>query len=76
MVGALPTLHVSGELDLASVATFRDAAVRLIADATGATVAIEDTSRVDPWFVGQVARLRAECEERLRLFARDEGAIP
>ena len=45
-------------------------------DATGPTLTLEDTSRVDPWVVEQVARLRAECVEQLRAFARDEGGIP
>jgi hypothetical protein len=45
-------------------------------DDAGATVAIEDTSRVDPWIVPQVARLVAACERELRDFATTEGAIP
>jgi hypothetical protein len=42
----------------------------------GAEIELEDTSRVDPWFVRQVERLQAECRERLRAFAIEEGAIP
>ena len=42
-------------------------------DVYGDTVTIEDTARVDPWMVRQVERLRAECVERLRAFARDEA---
>ncbi|HTS14994.1 MAG TPA: hypothetical protein VMH24_04960 [Candidatus Sulfotelmatobacter sp.] len=45
-------------------------------DATGPTVTVEDTSRVDPWMIRQVARLRDECELRLRAFAVQEGALP
>ena len=45
-------------------------------DAFGETVTIEDTPRVDPWMVQQVERLRAECLERLRAFARDEDGVP
>lgn len=45
-------------------------------DDYGETVAIEDTSRVDPWMVAQMERLTAECLRQLRDFARDEGAIP
>lgn len=41
----------------------------------GEELFIEDSSRVGPWLVGQVERLAAECHERLRAFARDEGAI-
>ena len=42
----------------------------------GAEIELEDSSRVDPWIVRQVDRLRAECLERLRAFAIEEGAIP
>ena len=42
----------------------------------GDELTIEDTIRVEPWLVRQVERLRAECQERLRAFARDEGAVP
>lgn len=36
----------------------------------GATVTIEDTSRVDPWIVRQAQRAAASCTERLREFSR------
>ena len=42
----------------------------------GEELTIEDSPRVEPWLVRQVERLRAECRERLREFARDEGAVP
>ncbi|HET7677378.1 MAG TPA: hypothetical protein VFK38_05955 [Candidatus Limnocylindrales bacterium] len=45
-------------------------------DPTGPTVTLEDSSRVDPWITRQVERLAAECHERLRSFAVEEGAIP
>jgi hypothetical protein len=45
-------------------------------DDAGPTVALEDTSRVDPWIVRQVARLVAACERELRDFATVEGSIP
>ena len=44
--------------------------------AAGEEVVIEDSARVGPWLVRQVERLAAECRERLRTFARDEGAVP
>ena len=50
--------------------------IRLGEDPTGPTVEIEETSRVDPWIARQVERLAAECRERLRAFAIEEGAIP
>jgi hypothetical protein len=42
----------------------------------GPELIIEDSSRVDPWIVRQVERLRARCEQRLRDFAIEEGGAP
>ena len=42
----------------------------------GEELTIEDSARVEPWLVRQVARYADECRARLRAFARDEGAIP
>lgn len=42
----------------------------------GPTITIEDTSRVDPWIRRQVERIAAACQEHLRAFATEEGAIP
>jgi hypothetical protein len=42
----------------------------------GPEVLIEDSTRVDPWIVRQADRLAEACTERLRAFAREEGAIP
>jgi hypothetical protein len=42
----------------------------------GEELTIEDTTRVEPWLVRQVARYAEECRQRLKAFARDEGAIP
>jgi len=36
----------------------------------GATIAIEDSSRVDPWIVRQARRTAASCTERLAEFSR------
>ena len=36
----------------------------------GASVTIEDSSRVDPWIVGQAQREAARCRQRLAEFAR------
>ena len=36
----------------------------------GATVTIEDSSRVDPWIVRQALRAAASCTERLTEFSR------
>lgn len=35
----------------------------------GATVTIEDSSRVDPWIAAQAQRLAAECQRVLREFS-------
>jgi phage-related baseplate assembly protein len=50
--------------------------IELLDGPTGEEVIFEDSQRVDPWMVRQVERLAAECRERLRTFARDEGALP
>jgi hypothetical protein len=42
----------------------------------GEELTIEDSARVEPWLVRQVARYAEECRQRLNAFARDEGAIP
>ena len=36
----------------------------------GTTIAIEDSSRVDPWIVGQARRMAGTCTERLNEFSR------
>lgn len=40
----------------------------------GATIAIEDSSRVDPWIVRQAERQHAACRERLVAFSRLDRA--
>lgn len=44
----------------------------LAEDHTGATVTIEDSSRVDPWIVRQAERLVVECRQVLHRFAIGE----
>jgi hypothetical protein len=44
--------------------------------AAGEELTVEDSARVEPWLIRQVERLEAACHERLRAFARDEGAVP
>jgi hypothetical protein len=39
----------------------------------GATLAIEDSSRVDPWIVRQARREAARCTERLTEFSRRDA---
>jgi hypothetical protein len=41
----------------------------------GATVAIEDSSRVDPWIVRQAQREAAACRDRLARFSRLDRAL-
>ncbi len=38
----------------------------------GATVTIEDSSRVDPWIVRQAQRAAADCRQRLDSFSRQD----
>ena len=40
----------------------------------GPTIAIEDSSRVDPWIVRQALREAAACRERLDAFSRLDRA--
>jgi hypothetical protein len=40
----------------------------------GATIEIEDSSRVDPWIVRQAQREAAECRRRLDAFSRLDRA--
>ena len=42
----------------------------------GAAVAIEDSSRVDPWIVRQALRESAACTERLAEFSRRDRVTP
>ena len=44
--------------------------IRLEDGPLGATLTIEDSSRVDPWIVRQAMRAAAECTERLAEFSR------
>ena len=41
----------------------------------GATVLVEDTSKMDPWLVAQAERLAQSCRETLRAFARRDTAF-
>jgi hypothetical protein len=53
------------------MADYRNTSGIVLEDGTGgATVAIEDSSRVDPWIVGQAERLLAACHEALLEFSR------
>jgi hypothetical protein len=53
------------------MADYRNASGIVLEDGpTGPTVAIEDTSRVDPWIVRQAERVAATCRERLAEFAQ------
>jgi hypothetical protein len=50
---------------------YRNASGIVLSDgALGPTVALEDSSRVDPWIVRQVERAAAACRETLREFSR------
>ncbi len=40
-IGATPTLHVSGELDLATVAVLRDALLKVVSGHPGSVVAVD-----------------------------------
>jgi hypothetical protein len=53
------------------MADYRNSSGIILADGTyGATVTIEDSTRVDPWIVRQAEREAAACRERLAEFSR------
>jgi hypothetical protein len=53
------------------MADYRNASGIVVDDGTlGATITIEDSSRVDPWIVRQAQREAATCTERLAEFSR------
>jgi hypothetical protein len=53
------------------MADYRNSSGILISDGpSGATITIEDSSRVDPWIVRQAQRQAASCTERLAEFSR------
>ena len=53
------------------MADYRNSSGIVLADSDyGPTVAIEDSSRVDPWIVRQVERVAAEAREALAAFSR------
>jgi len=53
------------------IADYRSQAGIVVDDGPyGATIEIEDSSRVDPWIVRQAERAVAACRERLAAFSR------
>ena len=53
------------------MADYRNSSGIVLADGPyGATIEIEDSSRVDPWIVRQAQREAAACRERLAAFSR------
>jgi hypothetical protein len=53
------------------MADYRNSAGIVVEDGpSGATIELEDSSRVDPWIVRQAKRTAAECTERLAAFSR------
>jgi hypothetical protein len=53
------------------MADYRNSSGIVVEEGTyGATVTIEDSSRVDPWIVGQAGREAAVCREALAAFSR------
>jgi hypothetical protein len=68
----LPVIaDVALQLQANWMADYRNASGIVIADGpSGATLTIEDSTRVDPWIVRQAQRAAAECTERLAEFSR------
>jgi len=63
--------NVAVALQVNWMADYRNSSGIVIEDGPlGATIAIEDSSRVDPWIVRQAQREAASCTERLAEFSR------
>ncbi len=86
VAGALEAVHLDWTFDPSVVADillqlqanwmadYRNAGGIVVVDGPyGPTVAIEDSSRVDPWLVRQVGRAAAACREELATFSRRSG---
>lgn len=72
-----PTIVADTILQLQAnwMADYRNSSGIIIEDgAYGATLTIEDTSRVDPWLVRQVQRAATACREHLLEFSRRDRA--
>jgi hypothetical protein len=62
---------VAVQLQANWMADYRNSSGIVVEDGPlGATIAIEDSSRVDPWIVRQAQREAASCTERLAEFSR------
>src|SRR4051794_16764575 len=58
------------------MADYRNSSGIVLEDGSpGATVTIEDSSRVDPWIVRQALRAAASCTERLAEFSRRDRPV-
>jgi len=65
--------QVALQLQVNWMADYRNSSGIVIEDGpTGATLTIEDSSRVDPWIVRQAQRTAASCTERLHEFSRQD----
>jgi hypothetical protein len=65
--------QVALQLQVNWMADYRNSSGIVIDDGpTGATLTIEDSSRVDPWVVRQAQRAAASCTERLHEFSRQD----
>lgn len=75
LFGQAVVLDALLQLQVNWMADYRNSAGLEIEDGPlGATVAIEDSSRVDPWIVRQAQRIDAECRELLAEFSRRDRA--
>jgi len=62
---------VALQLQVNWMADYRNSSGIVVQDsASGPTLTIEDSSRVDPWIVRQAQRVAADCIERLAEFSR------
>jgi hypothetical protein len=76
LFSAAVVTDVALQLQANWMADYRNTSGIVIEDGPyGATITIEDSSRVDPWIVRQAQREAASCTERLAEFSRRDRAI-
>jgi hypothetical protein len=75
MFPASVVIEVAVQLQVNWMTDYRNSSGIVLEDGDyGPTIAIEDSSRVDPWIVRQALREAAACRERLDAFSRLDRA--
>ncbi|HUQ77772.1 MAG TPA: hypothetical protein VM427_02710 [Patescibacteria group bacterium] len=75
LFGSAVVVDVAVRLQANWLSDYRNGSGIILEDGPyGATIEIEDSSRVDPWIVRQAEREAAACRERLAAFSRLDRA--